>query len=133
MFEHAGIPRNVLAFGEANPVQRYCKTIPTCSNCDKVGHRTDVFPNPTTPSSRCPTCRKADVDLANHECLACCLLCNDPHIAGAIRSQALPKPSGHTIPTRIMSTWRRMRTNIHKQQRGPLTLRTTQHLPRPLS
>ncbi|KAL1437706.1 hypothetical protein MTO96_048663 [Rhipicephalus appendiculatus] len=82
-FEHADIPRNVLVFGEDNPVQRYRKTIPTCSNCGKVGHRTDVCPNPTAPSSRCPTCGKTGVDLANHECLACCLLCNGAHITGA--------------------------------------------------
>ncbi|KAH8042061.1 hypothetical protein MRX96_002160 [Rhipicephalus microplus] len=82
-FEHADIPRNVLIFGEANHVQRYRKTVPTCSDSDKVSHRTDVCPNPTTLSSQCPTCGNTDVDLANHDCLACCLLCNGPQITGA--------------------------------------------------
>ncbi|KAH8030776.1 hypothetical protein MRX96_020880 [Rhipicephalus microplus] len=52
-YEHADIPRNVLIFGEANPAKRYRKTIPACSNCDKVGHRTDVCPNPTTHNPAC--------------------------------------------------------------------------------
>ncbi|KAH8035107.1 hypothetical protein HPB51_004348 [Rhipicephalus microplus] len=83
IFEHANIPRNVLIFAESNPVQKYRKTVPTCSRCGTIGHRNDVCPNPSATPNSCPSCGKSDVNLADHECPTGCLLCNGPHTTGA--------------------------------------------------
>ncbi|KAL3247557.1 hypothetical protein MRX96_056985 [Rhipicephalus microplus] len=82
-FEHANIPRNVLIFAENNPVQKYRKTVPTCSRCGTIGHRNDVCPNPSAPPKSSPSCGKSDVNFADHECPTGCLLCNGPHKTGA--------------------------------------------------
>ncbi|KAH7971560.1 hypothetical protein HPB51_027097 [Rhipicephalus microplus] len=51
----------------------------------------------TTTTSRCPTSGKADVDLFNLECQACCLLCDDSPISGA---RECPKRYRSPVDTR---------------------------------
>ncbi|KAH7951962.1 hypothetical protein HPB52_015837 [Rhipicephalus sanguineus] len=128
-FEHANIPRNVLIFGENNPVQKYRKTVPTCFRCGTIGHRNDVCPNPSAPPNSCPSCGKGDVNLADHECPSGCLLCNGPHTTGARECPKRFRPASKgprydnegnpsTTPTQENLNQRASRSRSPSRQRG---------------
>ncbi|KAH8034401.1 hypothetical protein HPB51_023649 [Rhipicephalus microplus] len=135
-FEHANIPRNVLIFGENNPVQKYRKTVPTCSRCGTIGHRNDVCPNPSAPPNSCPSCGKSNVNLADHECPTGCLLCNGPHTTGARECPKRFRPASKsprygnegnpsTSPTQENLNQRASRSRSPSRQRG--ATKTAEH------
>lgn len=73
------VPHYIRLYGAEHRCTLYKKTVPVCTRCHEVGHRSTACPQPhVTACHQCGTQNPAP----NHPCVARCTLCSGPHLTG---------------------------------------------------
>lgn len=79
VFEGTRVPHYVYYRGAEYRCFLHKKKVEVCDACGRLGHRTDVCPNPK--ERQCKGCKAKDPP-ENHECDPTCALCGKGHITG---------------------------------------------------
>ncbi|KAH7933656.1 hypothetical protein HPB49_014995 [Dermacentor silvarum] len=87
------LPRYIYYRGGEKECIPFRNTVQFCRACGKVGHRTDVCPQPDL--STCRTCGVCNPEVT-HNCAPTCAICSGDHVTG---DRSCPKtPQACTIP-----------------------------------